>query len=269
MNWGLRIFTWFASGPRRFAVAQKFAAAFSRIWSPSAEWMKLPAFTGWGYSKDFPRPAIKTFRDRWVESDPIQSTLVSEDKSSENQKAVESNVSKGQSPKSPDQLITQFQTELETLGGVFIRCEEGKLVKQILTLLDEKSIDTVMAWEDAHLPTGLAASLREKGIAIHNDAQPQIRAGITGATAGIAETGSIVVTSGSGKPQSTSLLPQIHLAILREADLQKDLAEVFKLHKVREAATVSLISGPSKTADIEMTLTVGVHGPGEVYVFFI
>jgi len=119
------------------------------------------------------------------------------------------------------------------------------------------------------LPNGLAESLRDKDITIHNDAQPQIPVGITGATAGIAETGTLVVTSGTGKPQSTSLLPQIHLAILREADLQKNLAEVFKLHKVRDAATVSLISGPSKTADIEMTLTVGVHGPGEIYVYFI
>ncbi len=133
----------------------------------------------------------------------------------------------------------------------------------------KKNVDTVMAWEDAHLPMGLSEALRGRGITIHNDAQPQIRVGITGAAAGIAETGTLVVTSGNGKPQSTSLLPQIHLAILREADITKNLAKVLSLHKVRNAATVSLISGPSKTADIEMTLTVGVHGPGEVYVFCI
>ena len=126
-----------------------------------------------------------------------------------------------------------------------------------------------MAWEDAYLPTGVADNLRDKGITIHNDAQPQIRVGITGATAGIAETGTLVVTSGNGKPQSTSLLPEIHITVLREKDLHKNLAEVLSLRQVRNAATVSLISGPSKTADIEMTLTVGVHGPGEVYVFFI
>jgi L-lactate dehydrogenase complex protein LldG len=78
-----------------------------------------------------------------------------------------------------------------------------------------------------------------------------------------------VVVSGNGKPQSTSLLPEIHIAVLRGADLQENLAKTLNLRKVREAATVSLISGPSKTADIEMTLTVGVHGPGEVFVFCI
>ena len=65
VSWGLRFFTWFASTPMRFAFAQKLAAFFSRFWSPRSEWMGLPAFTGWGYSKDFPRPAAKTFRDRW------------------------------------------------------------------------------------------------------------------------------------------------------------------------------------------------------------
>ena len=79
--------------------------------------------------------------------------------------------------------------------------------------------------------------------------------------------GTLVVTSGHGKPQSTSLLPETHIAILREADLQKNLAKVLSLRKVQDAATVSLISGPSRTGDIEMTLTVGVHGPGEVIVF--
>jgi L-lactate dehydrogenase complex protein LldF len=265
VSWGLRLFTWFASGPRRFAVAQKLAATFSQIWSPRAEWMNLPAFTGWGYSKDFPRPAGKTFRDRWVERDQVtsdQEVMVKE---------LEPIPDENLPPDNEEQvdLINQFQNELEILGGHFIRCAENELAEKVLELLKDKDIDTVMAWEDAHLPTGLPEALREQGITIHNDAQPQVQVGITGSTAGIAETGTLVITSGNGQPQSTSLLPQTHLAILRKADLYENLAKVLNLRKVREAATVSLISGPSKTADIEMTLTVGVHGPGEVYVFCI
>jgi len=271
VSWGLRIFTWFASSPGRFAVAQKMMAVFSRMWSPRTEWMRLPAFTGWGYSKDFPRPAGKTFRDQWKQRIPAPNLQVSGDREAKVQETVISPDSKDQFPSSPtaDQLMTQFQKELETLGGVFIHCDEEELAEQILALLQRKEIDTIMAWEDAHLPAGLAKSLRGRGIKIYNDAQPKILAGITGAVVGIAETGTLVVTSGTGKPQSTSLLPEIHLAILRKADLQENLAKVFNLRKVREAAAVSLISGPSKTADIEMTLTVGVHGPGEVFVFCI
>jgi L-lactate dehydrogenase complex protein LldF len=62
LAWGLRLYTWFARDPSRFALAQKLAAIFSRVWSPRAAWMALPAITGWGASKDFPRPAASTFR---------------------------------------------------------------------------------------------------------------------------------------------------------------------------------------------------------------
>jgi L-lactate dehydrogenase complex protein LldF len=273
VSWGLRLFTWFASGPQRFALAQKLIAAFSHIWSPRAKWMKIPAFTGWGYSKDFPRPAGKTFRDKWVTRSQVSREQASSDQATGDQVTTNSVITEQEveapiTP-SPGQLVTRFQTELETLGGNFIRCEESELAEKILALLQAKGIDTVMAWDDEHLPSDLAENLREQGIAIYNDVQTKIPAGITGAVAGIAETGTLVVTSGKGKPQSTSLLPQIHLAILREDNIYANLAKVLNLRKVKDAAAVSLISGPSKTADIEMTLTVGVHGPGEVTVFCI
>ena len=126
-----------------------------------------------------------------------------------------------------------------------------------------------MAWEDAHLPAGLVKRLRDEGVQVQNEPDPGIRVGITGASAGIAETGTLVVPSGNGKPQSASLLPELHIAILRETDLHKNLVEALNLREVREAAVTSLISGPSKTADIEMTLTIGVHGPGQVIVLCI
>jgi L-lactate utilization protein LutC len=272
VRWGLGLFTWFASGPRRFTLAQKLAGIFSRIWSPRAEWMSLPAFTGWGYSKDFPRPAGKTFRERWEKSDSVTGNKGTSDPGSgfgEPGKTGLRDHPIAQSPShpNPDQLTDQFQTELETLGGKFVRCTERELPARILALLKERDVDTIMAWDDALLPAGLAEALCEQGIGVHHESDPEIRVGITGTAAGIAETGTLVVTSGHGKPQSTSLLPETHIAILREADVKKNLAEVLSLRKVQDAAAVSLISGPSRTGDIEMTLTVGVHGPGEVIVF--
>ena len=169
----------------------------------------------------------------------------------------------------PDLLTSRFQTELEALGGVFIPCNEGELADRIGALLTDKNINTIMTWDDNHLPAGLAEALQGQGFSVQNEPNPGIRVGITGAAAGIAETGTLVVTSGNGKPQSTSLLPETHIAILREVDLQPNLAKVLSLPEIRNASVVSLISGPSKTADIEMTLTVGVHGPGEVIVFFL
>jgi L-lactate dehydrogenase complex protein LldF len=270
VSWGLRLFTWFASGHRRFSLAQKLAGALGRVWSPRAEWMGLPAFTGWGYSKDFPRPAGKTFRDRWRAGIPLSGDPASSDQESGLPGCLEPDLEPPSHPASiPQSLVNQFQIELETLGGKLIRCEERELAARILTLLKERDVELVMAWEDAHLPAGLLRALWEQGIRVETEADPKITVGITGAVAGIAETGTLVLTSGEGKPQSTSLLPELHIAILRETDVQKKLGEVLNLRQVQDAAVVSLISGPSKTADIEMTLTVGVHGPGEVIVFCI
>jgi L-lactate utilization protein LutB len=267
---GLRAFTWFAASPKRFAFAQKMAGIFSSIWSPRTAWMKLPAFTGWGYSKDFPRPAVRTFRDRWRRQDAGTGERIST-----NSVSIEPlSLSPDQAPQSPNgspttPLIDRFQNELETLGGIFIRCQETELSTRILALLREKNVDTLAAWENDHLPHGLLAALRTQGTHVQHQPDPTIKVGITGSLAGIAETGTLVLTSGSGKPQTASLLTECHIALLREADLKENLAQALSLRKVQEAAAVSLISGPSKTADIEMTLTVGVHGPGEVIVFCI
>jgi L-lactate dehydrogenase complex protein LldG len=57
------------------------------------------------------------------------------------------------------------------------------------------------------------------------------------------------------------------MAVLHERDIHENLAEVLKLPAVQQASAVTLVSGPSRTADIEMTLTLGAHGPAEVYVF--
>ena len=273
INWGLRFFTWFASSSRRFVFAQRLIASFGRIWSPRSDWMGLPAFTGWGYSKDFPRPAAKTFRDRWRSTD--QGTGF-RDPAAHLPKYFESDTLPAVSPFAEptfsgqtlsDQRVIRFQAELEALGGKVIRCADQELAAQILALLKEKNVRQVMVWADAQMPMGFVDALREQEIDVHHESDPKIRVGITGSTAGITETGTLVITSGHGKPQFASLLPETHIAILRETDIKQNLAEVLNLREVRDASTVSLISGPSRTGDIEMTLTIGVHGPGEVIVF--
>jgi L-lactate dehydrogenase complex protein LldG len=62
------------------------------------------------------------------------------------------------------------------------------------------------------------------------------------------------------------LLPEIHIALVNEEDILTQLSQVLQLDEIKQAPAAVLISGPSRTADIEMTLTIGVHGPGELYV---
>ncbi len=149
----------------------------------------------------------------------------------------------------------------------------------IVAFLQREGITRLWAWEDAHLPPEIVAALDAAGIAHpvaafplaeESDEEAEIpRAGLTGALAGIAATGSLVVPAGPGQPQTASLLPEMHLAVLRAADIVPDLAAALALPAVKQAAMTSIITGPSRTADIEMTLTIGVHGPKRVVVFVV
>jgi L-lactate dehydrogenase complex protein LldG len=109
--------------------------------------------------------------------------------------------------------------------------------------------------------------LLTNGIEVSQDFDPQVQAGLSGALAAIAETGTLVLPSGAGRGQFVSLTPEIHIAVLDSRSIYQDLSQVLNLPELREASAISLISGPSRTADIEMTLTIGVHGPSQVRVF--
>ena len=100
-------------------------------------------------------------------------------------------------------------------------------------------------------------------------ADPTIRAGVTGALCGIADTGSLVLVHGARQTLTASLLPEIHVAVLKTSRLVPNLAEALRQPEIRTALAGVVVSGPSRTADIEMTLTIGVHGPGELHVFLI
>ncbi len=77
-----------------------------------------------------------------------------------------------------------------------------------------------------------------------------------------------MLLSGEGKPRAASLLPPVHLAVVCRNDLRFSMAEFFseRADAMAAARCCTFITGPSRTADIELTLTVGVHGPGEVIV---
>jgi L-lactate dehydrogenase complex protein LldG len=95
-------------------------------------------------------------------------------------------------------------------------------------------------------------------------------AGVTSADVAIAETGSLALASSERTGRSISLLPPIHVAIVPTSRLVATVGEYFHWlgTRVNEMpAAVELITGPSRTADIEFELSVGVHGPSAIYVF--
>ena len=93
----------------------------------------------------------------------------------------------------------------------------------------------------------------------------------------IENTGTLILLSGAGLPRSTSLLPDVHVAVFGRDRLLESLEQVGvmleDLHvdpeRVMSGAMINFITGPSRTADIELTLTRGVHGPKEVHAVFV
>lgn len=98
------------------------------------------------------------------------------------------------------------------------------------------------------------------------------RVGITGAFAGVAETGTLVLASGPDTHASTHLLPETHVAIVERARIVAHYEDAFARAR-SELGTLprafNLVSGPSRTADIEQTLVLGAHGPYRVHVLVV
>ncbi len=94
--------------------------------------------------------------------------------------------------------------------------------------------------------------------------------GVTDVYCAVAETGSLVVQTSPKHGRSLSLVPPIHVAILEPKNFVADLVDLFeKLTREGTGSATSIISGPSKTADIEMSMVEGVHGPGLVKLFIL
>ena len=97
---------------------------------------------------------------------------------------------------------------------------------------------------------------------------------VTGAFAGIAETGTLVMASGPDHPVSLNLLPDTHIVVLREADIVGGYEDVWgrlreRYGKDRMPRTVNTITGPSRTGDIEQTIELGAHGPRRMHILVV
>jgi len=97
---------------------------------------------------------------------------------------------------------------------------------------------------------------------------------ITGAFAGIAETGTLVMASGPEHPVTLNLLPDTHVVVLREQDIVGGYEDVWerlraRYGKDRMPRTVNTITGPSRTGDIEQTIELGAHGPRRMHIVVV
>jgi L-lactate utilization protein LutC len=180
-------------------------------------------------------------------------------------------------------LADRFAKELKNAGGQCYRVgSTQKAVEQVAALLHTLDAQTILLGRGEWIDTlPIAATLTEIGCRVWQESPGISRAdakeslfeadaGITEVDWLIAETGSIVLTSRPGQARSLSLLPPVHIAVAHQSQLIPDLFDLFEKCTANTLpANVTLVTGPSKTGDIELRLVTGVHGPGEVHVVLV
>jgi L-lactate dehydrogenase complex protein LldG len=170
-------------------------------------------------------------------------------------------------PQRREVVLQRFLDELTLLGVEYhVEASAADLWSRMASIVGGRS---VFRWDADRLPYDIGR-LFPRAVEGSSPREQQAAAeiGVTGCDAAIAETGSLVLLSGPGKPRAASLLPPVHVAVARRNDLRFSMGEFFReyVDAIAGAACCTFITGPSRTADIELTLTLGVHGPGKVIV---
>lgn len=187
----------------------------------------------------------------------------------------------------PD-LLASLVAEINGVGGTALLVadlEEAR--RELATILDRQPIRAALTWQHPLLERlGLDVVLRERGIERlayeHLASRPlpdqravvfQAEIGISSVDWAVAETGTLIVRARPGRERMVSLVPPIHVAIVEPGQVVPDLFDVFQaLHDdglEKLPSNLALITGPSKTGDIELQLTTGVHGPGTWIVIVV
>ena len=169
-----------------------------------------------------------------------------------------------------ENLQDQFSEALEKVKGEVYRASDFEEAINILgEVISELNAKKIVVADEAPL-SQIDFSRRFLDIEWHTIGQTDgnlrdfcasADVGITSADVALAETGSVVVSSGPGRSRAASLLPPVHIVILSASKLLPDIFTWTANRRGDMPSQVVIVSGPSKTADIEQTLVVGVHGP--------
>ena len=173
------------------------------------------------------------------------------------------------------ELIERFVQQAQQLSSVVYQPEsQEEAIRLVLEIIAKDR--RIMSWSFDHiLLPGLEEALAAQAIQHTVEKDPGVRVGLTGVDAALAATGSLILLTGEGKPRLASLLPPVHVAIVRQNQILADLETWIQairqqdLEAFRSLASAMIISGPSRTADIAMQLILGMHGPGELHIIIV
>jgi L-lactate dehydrogenase complex protein LldG len=176
-----------------------------------------------------------------------------------------------------EDLRERFIAEVERVRGVVHLAEDDADAKRILiNLLQQKQTKRLTVWDA--LPLQIDEDIRALGIERMRGQMRELadaEVGITGAACAIAATGTLVLEMGEGRSRAASLLPPVHVALVRAHQLVPRLEDYIAQQRAKgltafsEGSNMVLLTGASRTADIEMNVVYGVHGPLELHVILI
>ncbi len=299
-----RIFGAAMRKPLVWETGHKVAAALSRLVGANAA-TRLPGPLGaWTMGRDLPKIAKKSFRTRWREknrgADDAPPTILVPSHTHDPNEVVRKThhtLEAGQglshgSPTVPEGLLPEidipdptarFATEFAAVANPVRHAESTEDIREYVIELAARWKEHPVAVSEG-LPVDVAGWLAQEGHEVffpseegdNRHAIARCGIGITGCDWAIAETGSIVLRSGPGRPRLHSLLPEIHLALIPEknilphiSSLGLELEDILVQGGNTAPSCVNVITGPSRSADIALTLIKGVHGPRDVYAIIV
>ena len=172
-------------------------------------------------------------------------------------------------------LLEVFRQSLEAVAGhCLIVQDETKAALAIQRIIDDSKARCV-AVSDAPIVKNILAQVKSDAKFLDAPSQAELfdcDLGVTGAQWAIAETGTMVLQSERERNRLASLVPPVHVAIIRRSRIRRTMSEILDLIQnddIGLSRAVTFITGPSRTSDIELTLAIGVHGPGELHVVII
>jgi L-lactate dehydrogenase complex protein LldG len=179
----------------------------------------------------------------------------------------------------PSTLADAFETAARAWRAEVLRADAAHWPQVLRQALTQRGCRHVAIGAASALQPGLDAALA--GLQIRRFDQPleqwkgelfdRIDAGVTAADAGIADTGTLVLVPGPHEPRTLSLVPAVHIAVLMASRLYASLPAALRALSPQDdmPSNLLLISGPSKTADIQQTLAYGAHGPKELVIVLV
>ena len=169
-------------------------------------------------------------------------------------------------------LIETVRKNLELVAGNCSVVDGEAAAAAVLLSIIKQTTAQKIAFSDSPLVKKIVGFLKTDAEFIENASAAVLfesDLGITGAQWAIAETGTLVLESESERHRLTSLVPPIHVCILEAKQIRQTLGEILGILQKDLSRTITFITGASRTSDIELTLAIGVHGPGELHVILI